>query len=120
VRTLSPGPLATAPSPALAGSWRIINTERWAHAPRRTYSSGPAQSAVPGDRKPPVAVVEICPRTCEDGGGANECLIKAERMRGAGPGLLGPGGPGESAVPDARATAVLVCTVAVAELVGWV
>jgi hypothetical protein len=53
-------------------------------------------------------------------GGANECLIKAERMRGAGPGLLGPGGPGESAVPDARATAVLVCTVAVAELVGWV
>jgi hypothetical protein len=69
VRTLSPGPLATAPSPTLAGSWRIINTERWAHAPRRTYSSGPAQSAVPGDRKPPAAVVEICPRTCEDGGG---------------------------------------------------
>jgi hypothetical protein len=68
VRTLSPGPLATAPTPALAGSWRIINTERWAHAPRRTYSSGPAQSAV----------------------------------------------------PDARATAVLVCPVAVAELVGWV
>jgi hypothetical protein len=50
-------------------------------------------------------------------GVANECLIKVETMRGAGPGPLGPG---ESAVPDARATAVLVCTVAVAELVGWV
>jgi hypothetical protein len=50
--SLCPGPLAIAPSPASADSWRIIPTDGPSHLVGPTRS-GPGQNGVPGALKPP-------------------------------------------------------------------
>jgi hypothetical protein len=84
--SLHPGPLATAPSPASAGSRRIIPNDRPTHL-RGPTPSGTAQSAVPGTRKTPVQMSYSW--ACEDG---VEQMFDGGRHE-TGLGALGPGRP---------------------------